>query len=248
MLEVQRRVDNTSISVTEALRLWSQGSEELTYATIDHGRAARTGFPEVIFCPGKSDAQIAEIAAALSRNADIVMATRASASAFEAVRARLPDAVFDAEASIIAWEKKPLPKVGQVAVISGGTSDGPVAAEAAVALGLMGNNVTRVNDVGVAGLHRVLSHRDLLRRANVIVAVAGMDGALPSVIAGLTDKPVIATPTSIGYGASFQGMAALLAMLNSCAVGVSVVNIDNGFGAACVASRINHIASQRDDD
>jgi NCAIR mutase (PurE)-related protein len=160
------------------------------------------------------------------------------------VRLRLPQAAFHDEAGIIAWEKEPLPRVGSVAVVSAGTADGRVAAEAAVSLDLMGNSVTRINDVGVAGLHRVLEHRELLQRANAIVAVAGMDGALPSVIAGLTDKPVIATPTSVGYGAAFQGIAALLAMLNSCAVGVSVVNIDNGFGAACVASRINHCAAQ----
>lgn len=218
---------------------------DLTYATVDHDRAARTGFPEVIFCPGKTDEQIAEIAASLARTAQVVLATRATRNAFEAVRVRLPKAVFHEEARIIAWEGERLPRVGQVAVVSAGTSDGAVAAEAAVALDLMGNNVTRINDVGVAGLHRVLNHRDLLACANAIVAVAGMDGALPSVIAGLTDRPVIATPTSVGYGASFEGLAALLAMLNSCAVGVCVVNIDNGFGAACVASRINHNAAKR---
>jgi NCAIR mutase (PurE)-related protein len=214
----------------------------LEYATLDHERAARTGFPEVIFCPGKSDEQIAAIAESLARHAQVVMATRASAGAFEALRARLPEAVLHDEARIIAWERVPLPRVGNVAVISAGTADASVAAEAAVALDVMGNNVTRVSDVGVAGLHRVLDHRELLGTANAIVAVAGMDGALPSVIAGLTDKPVIATPTSVGYGASYQGLAALLAMLNACAVGVAVVNIDNGFGAACVASRINHLA------
>ncbi len=210
------------------------------FATLDHHRAQRTGFPEVIFCPGKTDEQIATIAASLAQSSGVVMATRATKSAFEAVRVLLPSAIFYDEARIIGWEGKPLPRVGQVAVVSAGTSDGPVAAEAAVSLDLMGNAVTRINDVGVAGLHRVLNHQEVLRTANVVIAVAGMDGALPSVIAGLTDKPVIATPTSVGYGASYQGLAALLAMLNACAVGVSVVNIDNGFGAACVASRINH--------
>ncbi len=212
------------------------------FATLDHERAERTGFPEVIFCPGKSDEQIANIAVSLAERAPIVMATRASGSTFAAVRSLLPAALYYEEARIIACEMRPLPRVGSVAVISAGTADAPVAAEAAISLDLMGNCVTRVNDVGVAGLHRVLNHRDLLSSANAIVAVAGMDGALPSVIAGLTDKPVIATPTSVGYGASYQGIAALLAMLNACAVGVSVVNIDNGFGAACVASRINHLA------
>jgi NCAIR mutase (PurE)-related protein len=239
--------DEPKITIADALEQWTQSRhDELAYATIDHERAARTGFPEVIFCPGKSDQQIAEIAASLARTATVVMATRASQGAFEAVRARLPQTVFYDEAHIIAWEKQPLPRVGCVAVVSAGTSDGPVAAEAAISLALMGNNVSRINDVGVAGLHRVLNHRDLLNTASAIVAVAGMDGALPAVIAGLTDKPVIATPTSVGYGASFQGIAALLAMLNSCAVGVSVVNIDNGFGAACVASRINHVAAGND--
>ena len=238
--------EDTPLSLADALHEWSAGQEErLSYATVDHERTARTGFPEVIFCPGKTDRQIAEIAKSLSERAPVVMATRANASAFEAVRARLHDAVFHEEARIIAWERVPLERVGAVAVVSAGTADGPVAAEAAVALDVMGNMVTRINDVGVAGLHRMLAHRDLLSQQNAIVAVAGMDGALPSVIAGLIDRPVIATPTSVGYGASFGGLAALLAMLNACAVGISVVNIDNGFGAACVASRINHAVASR---
>lgn len=236
--------EENPLSLAEALKHWAQGQDEdPSYATIDHHRAARTGFPEVIFCPGKTEEQIASIAASLARNAKVVMATRATKSAFEAVRALLPEAAFHDEARIIAWEREPLTRVGQVAVVSAGTSDGPVAAEAAVALDIMGNSVTRINDVGVAGLHRVLNHSEILRSANAIVAVAGMDGALPSVIAGLTDKPVIATPTSVGYGASFQGIAALLAMLNACPGGVAVVNIDSGFGAACVASRINHVVA-----
>jgi NCAIR mutase (PurE)-related protein len=238
--------DDTPLSLADALREWVHGQEDrLAYATVDHERVARTGFPEVIFCPGKSDRQIAEIAKSLSERAPVVMATRASTSAFDAVRARLPDAVFHEEARIIAWERVPLARVGAVAVVSAGTSDGPVAAEAAVALDIMGNVVTRINDVGVAGLHRMLAHREVLMQQNAIVAVAGMDGALPSVVAGLIDRPVIATPTSVGYGASFGGLAALLAMLNACATGVSVVNIDNGFGAACVASRINHAVAAR---
>jgi pyridinium-3,5-biscarboxylic acid mononucleotide synthase len=240
--------DHTPLSLGEALSQWSLGREDdgLPYATLDHARAARTGFPEVIYCPGKSDRQIAEIAASLARSSPVVMATRATLSAFDAVRVRLPNAVFHEEARIISWEATPLERVGAVAVVSAGTSDAPVAAEAAVSLEIMGNQVTRLNDVGVAGLHRVTSHRELLLAHNAIVVVAGMDGALPAVVAGLIDRPVIATPTSVGYGASFQGLAALLSMLNSCAAGVSVVNIDNGFGAACVASRINHaVAAQR---
>ena len=238
--------DQTPLSLADAMRHWTQPADDtgLAFATIDHERAARTGFPEVIFCPGKTDSQIAEIALTVSQRADVVMATRATEHAFAAVRARLNGARFHEEARIISWERKTRARIGAVAVVSAGTSDGPVAAEAAVALDLMGNAVTRINDVGVAGLHRVLAHRDLLARQNAIVVVAGMDGALPSVVAGLIDKPVIATPTSVGYGASFGGLAALLAMLNACAAGVSVVNIDNGFGAACVASRINHAATE----
>ncbi|MDQ6781611.1 MAG: nickel pincer cofactor biosynthesis protein LarB [Candidatus Eremiobacteraeota bacterium] len=212
------------------------------YATLDFERMRRTGFPEVIYCPGKADEQIAAIAAALAVEAPIVMATRATPEAFQAVHARLPQARYFEQARIIALESTPLPRVGLAAVVSAGTSDAPVTAEAAVALELMGNRVQQIHDVGVAGLHRVLRHSELLREANVVIAVAGMDGALPAVIAGLTDKPVIATPTSIGYGSSFQGLAALLAMLNACPGGVAVVNIDNGFGAACIASRINHLA------
>jgi NCAIR mutase (PurE)-related protein len=176
------------------------------------------------------------------------MATRATRDHFDAVQRELPYAVYHADARIIALEREPLQRVGLACVISAGTADREVAAEAAVALDLMGNNVARVDDVGVAGLHRVLGHVGALRRANVVVAVAGMDGALPGVIAGLTDKPVIAVPTSVGYGASFGGLAALLTMLNACAGGVAVVNIDNGFGAACAASRINRnavIAAER---
>jgi len=218
------------------------------FATIDRERTQRTGFPEVIFCPGKTDEQIAAIAVELAAHAPVVMATRATPSSFQAVHAQLPQAVYYREARIIGWEKTPLPKVGMAAVVSAGTSDGPIAEEASITLQLMGNNVTCIRDVGIAGLHRVLKHCDVLRTAHVIVAVAGMDGALPAVIAGLTDKPVIATPTSIGYGASFQGLAALLAMLNACPGGVAVVNIDNGFGAACIASRINHLACRGDND
>ncbi len=218
----------------------------MLHVDLDHMREKRTGFPEVIYCPGKSDEQIASIAASLAARSKVVMATRASESAYAAVRGQLPDAHFFRDARIIAWHKKKLARVGLVVVVCAGTADAPVAAEASVALDLMGNEVARIDDAGVAGLHRVLGHVGALRSANAIVAIAGMDGALPSVIAGLTDRPVIATPTSVGYGASFDGLAALLSMLNSCAAGVSVVNIDNGFGAACVASRINHaVAAER---
>ncbi len=210
--------------------------------TLDHLRAQRTGFPEVVYCPGKTDEQIASIAASVAARSGRLLATRASAAAYAAVRRALPESRYDDDASAIVYEREPLERVGSVCVVSAGTADRAVAAEAAVCLDVMGNAVARIDDVGVAGLHRVLGHIGALRTANAIVAVAGMDGALPGVIAGLTDRPVVAVPTSVGYGASFGGLAALLTMLNACAGGVAVVNIDNGFGAACVASRINHLA------
>lgn len=236
------------MSVEEALAhcgdAASGDGDGLSYANLDHLREQRTGFPEVVYCPGKSDEQIAAIVERLALHAGVVVATRATQKNFTAVRRIAPDATFDADARIIAIERRPLPRVGSAAVISAGTADRPVAAEAAVALELMGNAVARVEDVGVAGLHRILGHIGALRTANVIVVVAGMEGALPSVVAGLTDRPIVAVPTSVGYGASFGGLAALLAMLNSCASGVTVVNIDGGFVAACAASRINHLAAQ----
>ena len=234
-----------SMSVDEALTYCGKTNldDGLAFATLDHLRAARTGFAEVVYCPGKSDDEIAAIVERLSARAPVVAATRATEANFAAVRHAVSDAAYHAEARIIAVEREPLPRVGLAVVVSAGTADRPVAAEAAVALELMGNAVARIDDVGVAGLHRVLGHVGALRTANVVVAVAGMEGALPSVIAGLTDRPIVAVPTSVGYGASFGGVAALLAMLNACASGVAVVNIDGGFVAACAASRINHLAA-----
>jgi NCAIR mutase (PurE)-related protein len=234
------------MSVEEALAYCGENGDRdgLSYATLDHLRAHRTGFPEVVYCPGKSDEQVAGIVQRLAERAGVVLATRASAGNFSAVRRAAADATFDADARIIAIERRPLPRVGSVAVISAGTADRPVAAEASVALDLMGNAVARIEDVGVAGLHRVLGHVGALRSANAVVVIAGMEGALPSVVAGLTDRPIVAVPTSVGYGASFGGVAALLAMLNACAAGVTVVNIDGGFVAACAASRINHLVAR----
>ena len=232
-----------SISVEDALaHLRGAGESDLPSVTLDHLREARTGFPEVIYCPGKRDDEIAAIAVRLGASAGRFLATRATPASFDAVRALVPDARFDADARAIVFERQPAARVGLVCVVSAGTSDRHVAAEAACALDVMGNAIARIDDVGVAGLNRVLGHVGALRSANAIVAVAGMDGALPGVIAGLTDRPIVAVPTSIGYGASFGGLAALLTMLNACAGGVSVVNIDNGFGAACAASHINHLA------
>jgi NCAIR mutase (PurE)-related protein len=233
-----------TMSLDEAIaHLRGAGESELPAVTLDHLREERTGFPEVIYCPGKRDDEVAAIATRLASASGRFLATRATPEHYAAVRAQVPGARHDADARAIVFERDPLPRVGLVCVVSAGTSDRPIAAEAACALDVMGNAVARVDDVGIAGLHRVLGHVGALRTANAIVAVAGMDGALPGVVAGLTDRPVIAVPTSVGYGASFGGLAALLTMLNTCAGGVSVVNIDNGFGAACVASRINHLAA-----
>jgi len=233
-----------AMSVEEALsHLRGANADNPPNVTLDHLRPQRTGFPEAIFCPGKRDEDVAAIAARLAAGAGRFLATHASEATFQAVRALVPDARYDADGRAIAYEREPAARVGLVCVVSAGTSDRSVAAEAACALDIMGNAIARIDDVGVAGLHRVLGHVGALRTCNAIVAVAGMDGALPGVIAGLTDRPVVAVPTSVGYGASFGGLAALLTMLNACAGGIAVVNIDNGFGAACVASRINHLAA-----
>jgi NCAIR mutase (PurE)-related protein len=226
--------------VLEALR--ARPFEDLGFARIDHHRSIRQGFPEVILGLGKTPAQIAAIAAEIVDRGSTLLVTRADAAAFDAVRARVPDATYYADAGLITFRQQDVtPGKGAVVVAAAGTSDLGVAEEAARTAELMGNTVERVYDVGVAGLHRLLGARAQLASARVIIAVAGMEGALPSVIAGLVDVPVIAVPTSVGYGASFGGIAALLGMLNSCASGVSVVNIDNGFGAAFIASVINHL-------
>jgi NCAIR mutase (PurE)-related protein len=215
--------------------------EDLGFARVDTHRHVRQGFPEVILGTGKTPAQIAAIAGRLDARGHSLLVTRAPREAYEAVRSVVPDAEYREEArAIVARRGDISPGTGTVLVICAGTSDLPVAEEAVVTLEVMGNTVERLYDVGVAGLHRLLSEHDRLRAARVLIVVAGMEGALPSVVAGLVDAPVVAVPTSIGYGASFGGIAALLAMLNSCANGVSVVNIDNGFGAACVASSITH--------
>lgn len=216
--------------------------EDLGFARVDTHRELRQGFPEVILGLGKTPLQIAAIAEKIVTRGQALLITRADADAFDAVRARIPDATYHQTARTITLAQGNVPEgKGTVLVACAGTSDLPVAEEAAVTLELMGNRIDRLYDVGVAGLHRLLSEQTRLQAARVIVVAAGMEGALPSVVAGLVDVPVIAVPTSIGYGASFGGIAALLGMLNSCANGVSVVNIDNGFGAACMASLINHL-------
>ena len=215
--------------------------EDLGFATIDTHRDLRCGFPEVIFCQGKTPAQVAAIAERLLATDAEVLASRATADHYEAVRKIVPDAEHHEAARMIVCNRKAkeLPE-GTILVVSAGTSDIPVAEEARVTAELMGNPVEKLYDVGVAGIHRLLQQADHVFDANVLIVVAGMEGALASVVGGLTSRPVIAVPTSIGYGASFGGLAALLAMLNTCASGVCVVNIDNGFGAGYVASLINH--------
>jgi NCAIR mutase (PurE)-related protein len=214
--------------------------EDLGFARLDTHRAMRKGFPEVIFCPGKTIEQIGEIFERMARNEGRVMAARASVEAADAIRKKFPQAVYHESARIVTLGK-PAGTTGKgtILVISAGTADIPVADEAAVTAETLGSKVERLFDVGVAGIHRLLDRRETLFAANVLVVVAGMDGALPSVVGGLVSRPVVAVPTSVGYGASFGGLAALLTMLNSCAPGVTVVNIDNGFGGGYTAHMIN---------
>lgn len=219
---------------------------DLGFAQVDTHRALRKNFPEVIFGAGKTPDQVVKIAEKLHSLGQPVLVTRINGEHALALKRKFKQAVHHSVARCVTLEKKALPKRdGFIAVACAGTSDLPVAEEAAVTAEIMGNRVERICDVGVAGLHRVLARLELLQQANVIVAVAGMEGALPSVVAGLVSKPVIAVPTSVGYGASFGGLTALLAMLNSCASGVTVVNIDNGFGAGYAASQINALAEIR---
>jgi pyridinium-3,5-biscarboxylic acid mononucleotide synthase len=216
-------------------------SEPLGFATVDHHRELRQGFPEVILCEGKTPAQVALIAERIVAHESVLLATRGSRQHYAAVRRRIRKARFDPVSRTITANNHLVSKQGKgtVLVVTAGTSDIPVAEEAAVTATVMGNDVDKLFDVGVAGIHRILRQSEKLRNASVIIVVAGMEGALASVVGGLVRVPVIAVPTSIGYGASFKGLAALLGMLNSCAAGVTVVNIDNGFGAGFAASLIN---------
>jgi NCAIR mutase (PurE)-related protein len=224
------------------LELRGRPFEDLGFARVDHHRTIRNGFPEVVLGLGKTPAQIAAIAAEIVRRGSTLLVTRASEAAYAEVRGVAPAAAYYPDAAIIALRQQDVtPGRGRILIVAAGTSDLPVAEEAACTAELMGNEIDRLYDVGVAGIHRLLGERARLGAARVIVVVAGMEGALPSVVSGLVAVPVIAVPTSIGYGASFGGLAALLGMLNSCASGVSVVNIDNGFGAANIASLINHL-------
>ncbi|MGB9681436.1 MAG: nickel pincer cofactor biosynthesis protein LarB [bacterium] len=218
--------------------------EDLGYARLDHHRALRKGFPEVVFCQGKKIDQSVEIIKRLASRNSKVLATRAEEEVFNRVVLDIPEARYNELAKTITISKTHIDPIGHITVISAGTADLPIAEEAVETALIMGNYVEKVYDVGVAGLHRLLDNLERIRKANVIVAVAGMEGALPSVVAGLVDKPVIGVPTSVGYGANFKGLSALLTMLNSCVPGLSVVNIDNGFGAGYLASMINHMKGE----
>jgi NCAIR mutase (PurE)-related protein len=221
---------------------WARSFQDLGFARVDHQRELRQGFPEVVFGLGKTPEQIAAISEEIVSRGHTLLVTRAAEDAFAAVQQRIPGATFHAVARAITYQQAAVPPGrGTILVAAAGTSDLPVAEEACVTAEIMGNTVDRLFDVGVAGIHRLLREHARLIAARAIVVVAGMEGALPSVVGGLVKVPVIAVPTSVGYGASFGGLAALLGMLNSCAAGVSVVNIDNGFGAGAIASRINHL-------
>ena len=217
--------------------------EELGFAKIDHQRADRQGFPEVVYSEGKTIHQVVAIVQTLVARNSSVLATRATYEMYEAVRAVIPEAVYHDLPRLIVVEKQPLPRDEKrfILVLTAGTSDLPVAEEAAITAEVMGNKVKRIYDVGVAGIQRLLAQQEWIEQANVIVVAAGMEGALASVVGGMAAKPVVAVPTSVGYGANFGGLSALLGMLNSCAAGVAVVNIDNGFGAGRLASLINHM-------
>lgn len=224
--------------ISAALR--EQPYEDLGFAKVDHHRSIRQGFPEVVLGLGKTADQVATISKQIVGRGQPLLVTRTTEDAWEAVRKAVPEAEFHTVARCITLKGDIAPGKGTIVICSAGTSDIPVAEEAAVTAELLGNTVDRLYDVGVAGIHRVLAQRARLDAARVVIVVAGMEGALPSVVAGMVSVPVIGVPTSIGYGASFGGIAALLGMLNSCANGVSVVNIDNGYGAGCIASMINH--------
>lgn len=216
--------------------------EDLGFAKIDHHRSLRIGMPEVIYCASKTPEQVADIFTRMAAHGSNVLATRANQEKFDAVRSQVPEAQFHPLSGCIVLRRdSEVLGHGMIGVVCAGTSDLPVAEEASVTAALMGNDVEQLCDVGVAGLHRLLSHSDLLRRARVLIVCAGMEGALPSVVAGMVAAPVICVPTSVGYGASFGGAAALLGMLNSCSPNTAVVNIDNGFGAAYLASMINRL-------
>ncbi|MGO1469609.1 MAG: nickel pincer cofactor biosynthesis protein LarB [Tissierella sp.] len=250
ILDLLNKFKNDEISsdtVLEDLKKFPYG--ELGYAKIDHHRGIRTGYPEVIYCQGKSLEHIKGIVKHMVEEKNVnILGTRANRDVYQAIKEITSDVEYNELAKTVIVKKEEYKKTkNNILVVTGGTADIPVAEEAAITAEVLGNTVERLYDVGVAGLHRLLANTDILFKANVIITVAGMEGALASVVGGLVDKPVIAVPTSIGYGANFGGVSALLSMLNSCASGVSVVNIDNGFGAGYMASMINQMSDEKGD-
>jgi NCAIR mutase (PurE)-related protein len=247
LLGLLEAVRTGELSPQEALRrLQGLPFEDLGFAKVDHHRALRRGFPEVVLAEGKTPQQTAQILERLAAAGGVALATRASPDHWQVVRQAIPSAVYHEQARVLATGEPPEARGDWfIAVVTAGTSDIPVAEEAAVVCQYFGNQVRRLYDVGVAGLHRLFAHLPTLQEAAVVIVVAGMEGALASVVGGLVSAPVIAVPTSVGYGANFGGLAPLLTMLNSCAAGVAVVNIDNGFGAACFASAITRLLSTR---
>jgi NCAIR mutase (PurE)-related protein len=240
LLELFRKGELNQGEMVE--KISSAGLEELGFATIDTDRSSRTGIPEVIYSQGKTPEQVTEIASRMNERGIPILATRASSEVFDSVVKKIPGAVYHRQARAIVYQPEKLPITeSYIAIVSAGTSDIPVSEEAAITAEFLGNRVERIYDVGVAGIHRLFHRMELIRNAKVVIVVAGMEGALASVVGGLVDRPVIGVPCSAGYGANFGGISALLSMLNSCATGVSVVNIDNGFGAACQANLINRL-------
>lgn len=244
--EILTKVKTGELTVEEAEQYFRREPfEELGYAKLDSHRKLRSGFAEVIFCSGKTDTHLMQIFKHLYESEGEVMGTRASKEQYQKILEVCPQAEYDAVSRIVKLEKKNKERIGKIVVCTAGTADIPVAEEAAQTAEYFGSYVERIYDVGVSGIHRLFAHLDVIQSANCIVAVAGMEGALASVMGGLVDKPVIAVPTSVGYGANFQGLSALLTMVNSCANGIAVVNIDNGYGAGYIATQINRLAEQK---
>ena len=241
--EMLEKVKNGEVSLEEAEKYFvKKPYEDMGYAKLDTQREIRSGYPEVVYCSGKADEHLLRIFETLYRENEEVLGTRASKEQYELVRESIPDISYDGISRILKIEKAEKVHVGNIVVCTAGTADIPVAEEAAQTAEYFGNKVERIYDVGVSGIHRLLSKVDVIRSANCVVAVAGMEGALASVIGGLVERPVIAVPTSVGYGANMGGISALLTMINSCANGIAVVNIDNGYGAGYMASQINRLA------
>ena len=241
--DILKKVYNKAISPQQAfIKLKDFPYQDLGFAKIDHHREVRKGFPEIIYGQGKTEDQILKIAREISKRGNNLLITRVEHQIYSKLKREFPGCLYNPLGKTACLkQKKPAPGKGKIVIITAGTSDIPVAEEAVVTCEILGNKVERIYDVGVAGLHRLFGEMEKIKKARLIIAVAGMEGALPSVLAGLVNVPIIAVPTSVGYGASFQGISALLAMLNSCPGGVAVVNIDNGFGAGYLASLINHL-------